>query len=75
MAVLARWSRYTVVTTSKGIERMRTVILLGFYSVSDAIGAQTGFVTSSSVGLFTAVVLSAVIIMDVTEYFGNMIRG
>jgi hypothetical protein len=54
---------------------MRTVILLGFYSVSDAIGAQTGFVTSDSVGAFTAFVLTVVIIMDVSEYIASMVKG
>jgi len=69
--------RYSLVVANKPHRdrNMRTVILLGFYSVSDAIGAQTGFTVSSSVGLFTAVVLTSVIIMDASEYFAKMIKG
>jgi hypothetical protein len=54
---------------------MRTVILLGFYSVSDAIGASTGFASSDGASSFIAVVLGVVIAMDIVDFFANIARG
>ena len=53
---------------------MRSVVFLGLFSISDAIGASTGFSHSDSFYKMLAVVLFISFVFDVIEFINGLIK-